>query len=67
MFTINPSRSDFLIEVNGKKGFNLIKKGDCSGLQMVPRQTKALNLGCTAMQQRKLKFQPWAVHNSIPG
>jgi hypothetical protein len=28
MFMINPSLSDFLIEVNGKRGFNLTEKGD---------------------------------------
>jgi hypothetical protein len=35
---INPSQSDFLIEVNGRRGFNPIEKVDLSGIHMVPRQ-----------------------------
>jgi hypothetical protein len=45
------SRSDTPTEVNGKTGFNLIRKGDYSGTQMVPRQIKALELGCMVMVQ----------------
>jgi hypothetical protein len=38
MCTINPSRSDSLIEVIGKKGFNLTERGDYSGTEMALKQ-----------------------------
>jgi hypothetical protein len=44
MSMINPSRSDFLIEVSGKRGFSPTEKGDY-GIQMVPRQNKCTGAG----------------------
>jgi hypothetical protein len=49
MYMKKPSLSDFLTGVSGKKGSGLTEKGDLSGTQMVPRQTKARELVCTAM------------------
>jgi hypothetical protein len=48
---INPSRSDFLIEVNGKRGFIPPDRGDLFGIQMVPRQIKAVELKCIVTEQ----------------
>jgi hypothetical protein len=43
-FTVRfPDRSEW------KEGFRPDRKGDLSGTQMVPRQTKARELVCTAM------------------
>jgi hypothetical protein len=53
----NPSLSGFLTGVSGKKGLGPTEKGDVSGTQMVPRQIKARELGCTANgTRRKLSF-----------
>jgi hypothetical protein len=64
---INPSLSNYLKEVNRRKGLNLTESGDQSGLQMVPRQIKALELGVLLWNKAETKFWPWAVHDSIPG
>jgi hypothetical protein len=47
----NLSWSDSQTQVNGKTGFNLMGRGDKSGTQMVPKQIKALGLGCMVMAQ----------------
>jgi hypothetical protein len=46
MYMKNPSLSDFLTGVSEGKGLGPIEKGDLSGTQMVPRQTKAWELVC---------------------
>jgi hypothetical protein len=45
MSMINPSRSDSLIEVNERRGFNSTERVDLSGIQMVPRQKKKNGIG----------------------
>jgi hypothetical protein len=49
MYMKNSALSDFLTGVSGKKAIGPTEKGELSGAQMVPRQTKALELVCTAM------------------
>jgi hypothetical protein len=56
-----PDRSEW------RKGLGPTEKGDLSGIQMVPRPTKARELVCTATAPGESKFQPVAVHNSVPG
>jgi hypothetical protein len=50
----NLSFSDSLTEVIGKMGFNLIGKRGQSATQMVPRQIKALRLGCMIKLQVRI-------------
>jgi hypothetical protein len=50
---INPSLSEFLMEVNGKRDFNPLEKGDLSGIQMV-KKIKAFEMGCTTMKEGKI-------------
>jgi hypothetical protein len=50
----NHSQSGFLTDMNGGKVCYHLKKGDLSGIQMGPRQMKALELGCAAMALNKV-------------
>jgi ribonuclease HI len=57
MFMKNPSQSEFLIEMNGKRGFNPTEKGDLSSIQMVPKPTKHWSWGVYCYgTRRRLNF-----------
>jgi hypothetical protein len=67
MFTINPSRSYFLMDVNGKRDFNSIEKGANLVYRWFQNRHRHWSWGVLPWNRVETRFQPWAVYNSIPG